>query len=320
MAVHVDLVNSPYAQPPIAPHPPSHPGKKIIQENKRQIEESKRLQEFGQASKESWITRLYTHVGMGKSTDKSAPDKSSDQGKDDAWAHKSSVRSGERSANSDDHGLRSPKQGQLPPLPKSSRHPHHKTQRSREYHSIINREKTCIITRPSTAGSIPKNTDPIVKKTSSKSKDKHLKVLPPELASSPYLPDKERPNYKILVNERIKELARVKKAFYQSRAGSGRRDRSEHRTREQQSWLIRRNTYVSAYSQYGSYNRSGDSTWRHALQKAHSSAELEKKAKESADKAMRVSARPCKVCHSDSTLFFPHLETQRSLHSRIQSA
>ncbi len=323
MAVHVDLVNSPYTQPPIAPHPPNHPGKKIIQENRRQIEESKRLQEFGQASKESWITRLYTHVHDKQQAERNKEDPN-------VWAHKTSTKT-ERSA--DENVTRSPK---LPPLNRSTRPPHKTVSsnaRSREFHGHNNqnhKEKDSIpINRPSTAGSTPRNTepivrksnpqqsvssnDPLVKKSSSspqqqqqqhsntkqqqQPKDKHLKPLPAELAFSPYLPDKERPNYKIIVNERIKELARAKR-FYTSRdqLGSGRKNAAEHRAREQHSWLTRRHTnlyganYMSAYSQYNTFGRSGDNPWRSSFPKAYSVGEMEKKAKETAEKAMRVRA------------------------------
>ena len=309
MAVHVDLVNSPYTQPPIAPHPPSHPGKRIIQENKRQIEESKRLQEFGQVSKESWITRLYTHV----------MDKQEESNKDDVWAHKTGL---------DDNVQKSPKPGHLPPLHKSSRNPNKSSnQRSREYHSGTHhsreyysgtqnrshhRDQEVSVTRPSTAGDTPQNTEPFVKKivssvsstTSSipaaKTKDKHLKPLPAELAFSPYLPDKERPNYKIIVNERIKELAKAKRAFNsRERVKSGRKEKAENKIREPQSWLLRRQThpyavsYVSAYAQYGNYGKYGDTSWRSSFPKAYSIAEIEKKAKETAEKSMRVSTSLC---------------------------
>ena len=310
MAVHVDLVNSPYTQPPIAPHPPSHPGKRIIQENKRQLEESKRLQEFGQASKESWITRLYTHV----------MDKQDENSKEEVWAHKTGFKT-ERSftvEESSSSAQKSTKPGQLPPLHRSTRNPnknsgsiqrsrefHSSIHHNREYHSIrgISKEKDNSVSRPSTAGDTPQNTEPIMKNqlsynTSNKTKDKHLKPLPAELAFSPYLPERERSSYKIIVNERIKELAKAKRAFNsREREKSGRREKRENKIREPQSWLTTRQThpyatnYVSAYAQYGNYGNIGRNGeyWRTSYPKAYSIAEMEKKAKDAAEKSMKVS-------------------------------
>ena len=308
MAVHVDLVKSPYTQPPIAPHPSCHPGKRIIQENKRQIEENKRLQEFGQASKESWITRLYTHV----------MDKQDENSKEEVWAHKTGLKT-DRSFTVEESSSsvqKSTKPGQLPPLHRSTRNPsknsgsihrsrelHSSTHHSREYHSFRGNSsaKDSSTTRPSTAGDTPQNTEPIIKNqlsyySSNKTKDKHLKALPAELAFSPYLPERERPNYKILVNERIKELAKAKRAFNsRERERSGRREKRENKIREPQSWLTRRQThpyatnYVSAYSQYGNYGRNGESSWRTSYPKAYSISEMEKKAKDAAEKSMKVS-------------------------------
>ena len=307
MAVHVDLVNSPYTQPPIAPHPPSHPGKRIIQENRRQIEESKRLQEFGQASKESWITRLYNHV----------LDKKEESGKEEVWAHKTGFRTDRNMALEEKENStvqKSTKPGQLPPLQKSTKAPSKNSgsiQRSREFHSStyhsreyynnrgFSKEREPSFTRPSTAGDAPQNTDPIMKaqlsnspSSSHKSKDKHLKPLPAELAFSPYLPDKDRPNYKIIVNERIKELAKAKRAFNsRERERSGGREKRQAKIREAQTWLTRRQAhpyatnYVSAYSQYG---KNAEAHWRSTYPKSYSIAEMERKAKEAADKSMRV--------------------------------
>ncbi len=191
--------------------------------------------------------------------------------------------------------------------------------------------KVSLTQRPSTAGSIPNNTDPIqpitknepsrkissstpnssepgrkMVGTPSKPKnhknndkmDRELKLLPAQLASSPYIPDKERANYKIIVTERIKELAKAKKALSSEGPRDGTRSSFPRRgdmrsSRDAPSWLVRKPgaPYAShSYGHNGHSHKYGDAeAWRSHFPKSYSVVEMEKKAKEVSEKAMKVS-------------------------------
>ncbi len=322
-------------------------------------ETNKRLQELGQASRDSWISRLYNHV-MGKQDHK------------DQWAMKTGLRpetikSYKSAGNLDGSPVgatrsASSKPPILPPL-KSGKGQKNKDsgggskqqkqqQSDREEANVNYSEedtdnlnntissdmpplevKVSLTQRPSTAGSIPNNTDPIQPITQGKAEanrkisssttpgssepgrkattpskpkshknndkmDRELKLLPAQLASSPYIPDKERANYKIIVTERIKELAKAKKALSSEGPRDGTRSsfprRSEGRSSsDAPSWLVRKpgHPYAShTYGRNGHPHKYGDAeAWKSHFPKSYSVVEMEKKAKEVSEKAMKVS-------------------------------